>query len=150
MPELTAEAGWSAVWPFPFNEAKRSFTGPAGIEGLALKYFKRADGDLVAKLWLGRSTEGAPRRAHGGALLTVLDEAMGAAAWVAGLPVLTARLTTTFRRGAPLERELLIETRVTRKGGTTVKVDGRIVDADGVVYTEATGVFARISPDSIR
>ncbi|OGS00518.1 MAG: hypothetical protein A3G41_06670 [Elusimicrobia bacterium RIFCSPLOWO2_12_FULL_59_9] len=149
-PELKGEPGWSEVWPFPFWEARRSFTGPAGMEEVGMRYFKTAEGALVAKIWFGPSAEGAPGRAHGGALLTVLDEAMGAAAWVAGIPVLTARLETAFRRGVPLAVELLAETKLLQTGGRTLRIEGSITDRAGTLYAQANGVFARLTAGQVK
>jgi len=150
-PELQGEPGWTEVWPFPFKEARRSFTGLAGMHGVAIRYFKRgSDGSLAAKVWFGPGTEGAPGRLHGGGTLTVLDEAIGGAAWVAGYPVLTARLDTRFRAGVPLGEVLIVETKLLRVGGRTVKAWGRLVGREGLCHAEAEGVFARLSPDKVR
>ena len=89
--------GWEAVQPFPFAEARGAFAGMTGTEGrIVLKYYKRHDGSLVATARFGELSEGAPGLVHGGAILTALDEALGAAAWLAGRPVMTARLTTVL------------------------------------------------------
>jgi len=137
---------WVAVEPFPSVEAGRAFTGERQRQFLSLRYFKRPDGSLAAVAAFGPLSEGAPGRAHGGAILTALDEALGAAAWNAGYPVLTARLTTEFRRAVPLGAELLVETRLLRRRLRAVDLDGRLIDAEGQVYASAEGRFLELKP----
>ena len=44
----------------------------------------------------GPPIEGPPGHAHGGSMAAVLDEAMGAAAWMEGHLVVAVRLATSF------------------------------------------------------
>ncbi len=149
-PPLDPEPGWTEVHPFPFMEARRTFTGAqSDPDLLTLRYFRRPDGELAAKVWFGPLAEGAPGRTHGGGVLTVLDEAMGAAAWVRGWWVLTVRMSTTFRKGVPTETAMTVETRV-GEPERLIKAGARLLDASGIVYAESEGVFARLSPSQMR
>jgi acyl-coenzyme A thioesterase PaaI-like protein len=88
---------------------------------------------------------------HGGAILTALDEALGAAAWVMGRPVMTARLTTEFRKGVPLGSTMLVETRFIRERHRLVLLEGTLSDDHGHVYAYADGRFMVLSePDQKR
>lgn len=137
------EPGWKPVQPFPFPDAKRSFTGPEASQGrVAVAYYLRPDGGFVGLAEFGPLTEGAPGQVHGGAILTVLDEALGAAAWQAGHPVLTARLNTEFRRPVPVGARLLVETRITAARHKLVIVEGELRSEDGAVHAGAEGRFA--------
>lgn len=140
------EPDWIAVQPFPFTAARRSFTGSAGGEGaVAIRYFRRPrDGCLVATADFGPRSEGAPGQVHGGSILTVLDEALGAAAWLEGHPVLTARLTTEFRKSVPVGARLLVETRLVSVRHSLVSVAGSLVGADKVLYAAAEGRFMKL------
>lgn len=140
------------VKPFPDKASRRSFTGESlEAERIALRYVTRGPGGpLSALVRFGAGSEGAPKRAHGGAVLTVLDEAMGAACWVRGMPVLTARLSAAFRRGVPLEADLVVETAIVRETARLIFVSGRLVDAAGGLYAEAEGSFARLRPDQVK
>ncbi|MBI5594691.1 MAG: PaaI family thioesterase [Elusimicrobia bacterium] len=140
------------VRPFPHSAARKTFTGDLlEHDRIKLKYYRRGeDGPLVAHVAFGRRAEGAPGRAHGGAVLTVLDEAMGAACWIKGWPVFTARISAAFRRGVPLERHLVVETHITRMTSRLAFVSGRLVDDEGLLYAEATGSFARLRPEQVR
>ncbi len=134
--------GWEEVQPFPFAAARGAFAGMTGTEGrIVLKYYRREDGSLVATARFGELSEGAPGLVHGGALLTALDEALGAAAWLAGRPVMTARLTTEFRKGVPVGATMLVETRLIRERHRLVLLEGTLSDADHVVYAYADGRF---------
>jgi acyl-coenzyme A thioesterase PaaI-like protein len=140
------------VKPFPDKASRRSFTGESlEAERIALRYVTRGPGGpLSALVRFGAGSEGAPKRVHGGAVLTVLDEAMGAACWVKGVPVLTARLSAAFRRGVPLEADLTVETAIVRETSRLIFVSGRLVDGAGGVYAEAEGSFARLRPDQVK
>jgi len=139
--------GWAEAHPFPFEAARRSFTGAGESKGLIeVRYYLREEDRLLAATVLfGPRAEGAPRRVHGGAVLAVLDEAMGAAAWIAGHPVVTVRLEAAFRKGVPLSTGLLVETRLERADRRIVRVAGRLVDPEGTLYAEARGAFMRLT-----
>ena len=136
--------GWAEIEPFPFAEASRAFRGERQQKFVSLRYFRRADGVLVALAAFGPQSEGAPGRAHGGVVLTALDEALGAAAWIAGHRVLTARLATEFRKGVPIGAELLVETSLLGKRHRLVQVEGTLLGPDGEVYARAEGRFIEL------
>jgi acyl-coenzyme A thioesterase PaaI-like protein len=140
------EAGWTRVSPFPFSAARAAFAGLTADEGrLELAYYRRpADGALVAVADFGPRAEGAPGLVHGGMILTVLDEALGAACWVAGHPSLTVRLSTEFRLSVPLGARCLVETRVTGARHRLVSAEGTLRGRDGTLYASAEGRFMRL------
>src|SRR5581483_3148804 len=108
MLELT-QLDWQPVEPFPFAAARKTFTGPTAKKDLVkLRYFKKPDGSLVGVAEFGPLSEGAPGHVHGGMILTVLDEALGAAAWVAGHHAMTVHLETQFRASVPVNADLLV------------------------------------------
>ncbi|MEK7233351.1 MAG: PaaI family thioesterase [Elusimicrobiota bacterium] len=137
---------WEAVQPFPFAAARGVFAGMTSTEGrLVLKYFRRHDGSLVATAKFGALSEGAPGLVHGGALLTALDEALGAAAWIAGRPVMTARLTAEFRKGVPLGSTMLVETHLIGEHRRLVILEGTLRGPDNIIYARADGRFMVLS-----
>lgn len=136
---------WTQVQPFPFSAARGMFTGLTSLEGLvSLRYYQKPDRGLAAVAVFGRLSEGAPGQVHGGMILTVLDEALGAAAWLAGHSVLTVRLETDFRATVPLHAELLVETRLVAVRHKLVFVEGALVGPDGHRYAEAQGRFLEL------
>lgn len=133
---------WTPVQPFPFAASRAAFAGMTGTEGrIVLKYYRRHDDSLVATAQFGPLSEGAPGLVHGGAILTALDEALGAAAWLMGRPVMTARLTTEFRKGVPLGATMLVETRFIRERHRLVLLEGTLSGPDDQVYAYADGRF---------
>lgn len=141
--------GWEAVQPFPFAAARGAFAGMTGTEGrIVLKYYRRHDGTLVATAQFGALSEGAPGLVHGGAILTALDEALGAAAWLMGRPVMTARLSTEFRRGVPLGATMLVETRFIRERHRLVLLEGTLSGPDGTIYAYADGRYMVLDADT--
>lgn len=149
--KLSPEPGWTEVEPFPFSGARRSFTGndPAQ-DRIALRYFKDADGHLVARVWFGARSQGAPGHVHGGGVLTALDEAMGAAAWVLGHKVMTVRMSAAFRKAVPVETELTIHTEIVRDGSRMVSIDAVLMGDDATVYADSDGEFIKLSPQRVR
>lgn len=138
-----SEGGWTPIEPLGSVGTGRSFvSGEPSGDRLRVRYFRRErDGALVGKIWFGPGTEGPPGHAHGGSMAAVLDEAMGAAAWMAGHTVVAAKLTINFRRMLPLENEALLETWVDQVDGKKVTTRGRLFGQDGEPYAEGEGLF---------
>ncbi len=125
----------------------RSFlAGPhVDDEILQLKWYVRErDGALVGRVWWGPGAQGPPGHAHGGSMAAVLDEALGSACWVAGHPVVAAELNTKFKNMLPLGRVYTAEAWVERVDGRKIYPTGHIIDDQGTVYAEATGVFVEM------
>lgn len=141
--------GWKEIEPFPLA-AGRAFRGERQRAFVSLRYYRRPDGSFAALASFGPLSEGAPGRAHGGAVLTALDEALGAAAWAEGHHVLTARLSTEFRKGVPLGSELLVETRLLGTRHRLVHLEGRLLGPAGELYASAQGRFIELSEESRR
>ncbi|MBI4424127.1 MAG: PaaI family thioesterase [Elusimicrobia bacterium] len=142
---------WIEVQPFPFAAARRTFTGAAERDGsIAIRYLRRPDKSLVAVARFGPLSVGAPGQAHGGAVLTVLDEALGAALWIDGLPGITVRLNSEFRRRVPLNSEFLVETRVTRRRSRLAWVEGELLSAGGVCHARADAEFLLLDKERLR
>lgn len=145
------EPDWTSVQPFPFAAARGAFAGMTSSAGrLVLRYFLRPDGALVATAEFGALSEGAPGLVHGGAILTALDEALGAAAWLAGRRCMTVRLTTEFRKGAPLDAELLVVTRIVGGRRRLIDLAGELVDPAGTVYAAARGRFMELDETQLK
>ena len=117
-------------------------------EIIRLKWWVREEDEaLIGKVWWGPGAQGPPGHAHGGSMAAVLDEALGSACWVAGHPVVAAELNTTFRKMLPLGRTYRAVAWVERTEGRKIYPRGHIVDDEGVVYAEATGLFVEMGSD---
>ncbi len=148
-PPLRAEPGWQPVEPFRIEGGRGSFvSGDPEGETLRVGYFRRvADGRLVGRAWFGPGSAGPPGHAHGGSMAAVLDEAMGAAAWLAGHIAVAAHLATDFRAMLPLGTDALLEAWVERHEGRKVWTAGALRGDDGVLFAEAQAFFIRLDPE---
>lgn len=147
---LPAEPGWSEIEAPASLGAGRSFvSGDPQSHRLRVRYFRRdADGVLVGKAWFGPDAEGPPLHAHGGSMAAVLDEALGTACWMAGYPVLAARLDVSFRKALPLGTVAAFNAVVERVEGRKVFAHAELRGPDGTLFAEAAGLF--ISLDAAR
>lgn len=125
--------------PLPTWEA--SFvSGPNSGSGLNIQYYTNQT-SVVATAVLGDRHQGPPGHSHGGCLLSILDEAMGIAAWIAGKMVLAARVELDFKSPVPLGRRIFAEAAVSGQDGRKVYTDGKISLADGTVACRSKGLF---------
>ena len=170
-PSLDGDPGWTEVFsPMDAVRARSFVSGDGAAEGrIRIRYFADPDslprlggapraeeqiaeeqsgaggiGALVARVWFGPGAEGPPGHVHGGAQAAVLDEVLGLAAWLAGYPVVMARLEVDMRRMLPLGTVCTVRTEITSVQGRKVQVVGRLVGAEGVAYAEASGTCVAI------
>lgn len=137
-PTPQPEPGWVEFWPFPDSGPNVSFVsqGPTGGR-LRVAYYKRVSDDrLMGRAWFGPETEGPPGHAHGGSIAAVLDEALGAAAWAAGFPVVVANLHVDFRLLVPLGTDASFEAWVDRAEGRKIHTRVRLFGPAGDVLAE--------------
>lgn len=139
-PPVVAEEGWEPVEPLRIEGGRGSFvSGDPRGDTLRLAYFRRRarDGEtgftedcdrLVGRAWFGPGSQGPPGHAHGGAMAAVLDECMGAAAWMSGYAVVAAHVEVDFHAMLPLGTDAWFEAWVE-------SVDGRKVDCRARLYT---------------
>ena len=147
-PEIVPLPDWIAVEPPRLEGGRGSFvSGEPEGDRLRVRYFRRAgDRVLVGRAWFGPGTSGPPGHAHGGSLAAVLDEAMGAAAWLSGHLVVAVRLTLDFRRMLPLGTDALLEAWVEGIDGRKVRTRGRLFDEAGADFAQAEGLFVTLDP----
>jgi len=126
-----ADPGWTRVdLPFPATSSRFVSEDETGRR-LAVRFFRRDDdGAVRVKVLCGPEASGPPGHAHGGCMAALLDEAMGAAAWLSGHPVLAAELSVSFKRMLPLETPCVVEAEV-------VEVEDRKVHARAVLSDPA-------------
>ena len=132
-PVPTVPPDWSPCDPFPALKPLRSFLDARGApDRVRVAYFRRGnETTLLARAWFGPGAEGPPGHAHGGSVAAVLDEALGASAWLAGHQVVVARLVVDFREMVPLGTDATVEASV-------VAVDGRKVTCRARMTAGAT------------
>lgn len=89
---------------------------------------------------MGPACQGAPGHAHGGSLFAILDEAMGAACWMSGHPVMSAHVSIDYRKPVQLGQTLQIAAWIERIDGRKVHTYGEL-RIDEVIVTQAKGLF---------
>ena len=106
--------------------------------------------DNLMLLHLGTpGMDGHPKTMHGGMLCAILDETMGLnvllhhskALKEARESIYTVELKTTYRAAVPTPSDVLVRCWLARRDGRKWYSRGQIVDQDGVVMTEAEGVW---------
>ena len=108
-----------------------------------------AAGRVGGHVYIGPAAQGPPGHAHGGSLATILDEAMGACAWLKGLTVLAVSLQVDLRAMVPLDSEVKVEAWVERVEGRKVHAAGRLINAAGEVACESKGLFLVLPPERL-
>ena len=148
-PELSGEEGWTELEnPASYGVGRNFVAGDRSSDRIKVKYFKKdCDNSFVARIWFGPSTEGPPGHVHGGCSAAVLDEAMGASAWIAGHTVVALKITVKFREMLPLGSVTTIEAWVSSVNGRKVLTKGKVFDETGTVYAESEGLYVNIPPE---
>lgn len=109
--------------------------------GFGAKMMWDPAGTMIAHITTDLSKEGPPGHVHGGALATMLDEVMGAAAWASGYKVLAANLNINFKLPVPLSVPLVVRGWVDRQEGRKVFALSELLLPDGKVATSGSGLF---------
>lgn len=127
---------WSAV-----DGIGGEHTSDAAI-GLRLDAVEVVPRRVRAAFTLASAHQGAPGRAHGGALMTALDEVMGRAAWLEldREDCLTATLTFDFLKPAPVGAQLEVIGWLDERDGRKLHLRGEVRDGEHVVCA-ATGLW---------
>jgi acyl-coenzyme A thioesterase PaaI-like protein len=107
--------------------------------------FDVKDGRAIAEFTPPAYLQGYPGRMHGGGVATMLDEAMGWAAYAAGAWAMTARFTMRFHRGIAVGQPLVVSGWVTRDRGRFLELQAEARTRDGALLAQADGLFARVT-----
>ncbi len=118
--------------------------GSENPHGLQMR-FRLEEGRAVAEFTPPDHLQGFPGHAHGGGVATMLDEAMGWAAFGQGIWAMTARLNARFRRPALLGEPLTVSGWLTRDRGRFLELRSEARSQAGMLVAEAEGVFVRVS-----
>jgi acyl-coenzyme A thioesterase PaaI-like protein len=145
------DSSWTEAVPFPKGHVSHSYvSGRKDSRTIRVRYFEqKAKRKFAGRAWFGPETEGPPGHAHGGSQAALLDEGMGAAAWLSGKTVLAAKIEINFRRPLPLGTVLTVRSEITKIEGRKVYTSGRLESDDGGVFSEGTGLFIVIDPEAL-
>jgi acyl-coenzyme A thioesterase PaaI-like protein len=114
--------------------------GPAP-GGFGARFYADERGRVTGRIAIDRAKEGPPGHAHGGALVAILDEAMGAASWYNGHRVLAVNLNSDLKHPVPLDVEIVVFGWVERIEGRKVFTAGTITLPDGMIAVSGRGIF---------
>jgi acyl-coenzyme A thioesterase PaaI-like protein len=88
----------------------------------------------------GARYEGPPGCVNGGYVAAALDEVLGLSAARSGMQAVTGRLTVSYRKPTPLEKELALTGHLVRVDGRKITVEAHLRDGDELL-AEAEGLF---------
>ncbi len=117
--------------------------GDANVDGLQLKFRQVDERTVEAEVVVEARYAGPRGVVHGGIQATLLDEAMGKAAYTAfperyrRLAFVTAELSVRYRRPAPVGVPLVARGEVVRVEGDNVHLRAELLDAAGRPLTSA-------------
>lgn len=114
--------------------------GPENPRSIGLTWFE-ADGEIFAEFAFDEGQQGPPAHLHGGASAAVLDEAMGAAVWTAGLRVVAVNLEINYRQPVPLGQRVTIRARVQERQARKVLTTSEIFLPGGAVAVTGRGIY---------
>ncbi len=160
LPLAQAEFADASVWveakPFPDGERQYSFvSGDRESRSIRVRYFQRTvagdetAGRFAGRAWFGPEAEGPPGHAHGGSQAALLDEGMGAAAWLSGKTVVAAKIEINFRRPLPLGVVLTMHAGISKIEGRKVFGFGRLEADDGTIFSDSTGLFVVVDAEEL-
>ena len=120
-------------------------TGRANPMGFGAVMRREGD-EAVLTVTLGAAFEGAPGRAHGGVVATLIDETMGMVLHIVGTPAFTGRLTVNYRAPTPLNEPLEARSRLAHRDGRKLTITAEVRRGE-TLLADADSVFIAVQPD---
>lgn len=139
------------VVPPPDGRGRTNFaddivTGKANPLGMAADITREGD-EAVLRTTLGPAFEGAPGRAHGGAVAALIDDVMGFVLSINATPAYTGRLTITYRAPTPLGVELEMRARLHARDGRKLRIEADAHHGTTLI-AQGEGLFIAVDPES--
>jgi acyl-coenzyme A thioesterase PaaI-like protein len=120
--------------------------GPQQPYGLHLAATAGDGVEVLAEFTVGAAHQGGPGLAHGGILVSAMDEALGTLNWLLHTASVTARLETDFVRPVPVDATLWIHARVDAVAGRKIfcSGEGRLDGPEGPLAIAARALFLQV------
>jgi len=145
---LPPENGWIEFAQKAWFEHPNFLQSDAESHRMRLKFYHRPeDNALVGKAWFGPGAVGPPGHAHGGSMAALLDQIMGMACWLHGHMTLAAKIEVVFRNKLAIGTVASFEAWLERTDGKKLYPRARLISPEGIVFSESTGLFIKLSPD---
>ena len=120
--------------------------GPLSPDGLHLRFEPDGEESVRAEVTLAPRFQGWVGTAHGGIVMTLLDEAMAHACGRIGERGVTASMELRFRGAVPLGEPLVVRGAVRWKRRHVIGVEGSVALADGTLLASGEGSFVSRGP----
>ena len=105
-------------------------------------YFSDKSEFHYIEVFFGKLCNGPPGFVHGGAISSVLDEAMGAVAWMNSYKVMTAKLEVKFLNPIPLTENIYGKISIESVRDKTVIMKGELVsNNEEITFAKSKGIF---------
>jgi len=120
--------------------------GVDNANGLAMTFYEVGPGHVACEITVPEKFQGYPGVVHGGIVATMLDEIASRVALIGdhSRMMMTAKLTTRYRKPVPVGQPLKIEGWLERDRGRFAIAKGEIRLADGSLAAEAEATLATI------
>lgn len=112
--------------------------------GLHLDIKRDERGKAWARVNLPKEFQGYTGIAHGGIVVTLLDEMMVHALWAMGIPNVTAQIKVRFRKPVPIQTPLEVSGEVIGKKSKMYQAFGLLKNREGIVLAEGESLLAPI------
>lgn len=119
--------------------------GSEDSPSMGVTWYAQDDNSIFAEVTLTLAQQGPPGMAHGGASAALLDEAMGAAVWLAGHRVASVNININYLKPVPLGQMFTISAWVLNVNGKKVTAAGAIRLVGGEVAVSGEGIFVQAS-----
>jgi len=128
----------------PFRRSGSFVSDSKGSGFIRVRYGASPQGDrIIADVYFGRRAQGPPGRVHGGAIASVLDEAMGAAVWLSQNTGYTLKLEVEFLSPTPLCKNLQVNAWVEKIRGQKMYAAASLHLSSGVEIARAKALFIK-------
>lgn len=118
------------------------FTGSNFVgEGFGLLFTPTNDGVLEAEYTFDATKQGPPSVVHGGAIASVIDEAMTATVFYFDLFALTVKLNVDYRAAVHIGDTVRIRAWVDRQEGRKIFLVASVTHLNGTLAAEGSGLF---------
>lgn len=124
--------------------------GLANKTGLRLKFYTDEAGRILSRIKVPRRFEGPPGYMHGGAIATLMDEAMSKANRARGVTAMTRQMEVEYLRPVPLGVPLQLEGRLLKAEGRKHYCEAEVTDAQGRILARAKGLFLAIDVEKYK
>ena len=126
--------------------------GPKSDIGLRLRFAVTGEGRVRAQATLAQPFQGWAGVAHGGIVMTLLDEGMAHAAGAAGYRGVTGQISVRFRKPVPIGEPLFVDGSVVWKRGRVLGLEAHVSDAAQTLLATGEGRFVargRVEPGTL-